>query len=271
MNMSNSDSLSHASEAEIHPTAIIDPSSKVAAGVSVGPYTVIGTGVEIGANTTIGPHVVIQGPTKIGEENTIFQFSSIGEIPQDKKFAGEDSQLIIGNNNTIREFCTINRGTHADQGSTIIGNDNWIMAYVHIAHDCVIGNHIIFANNATLAGHVIVEDYAILGGFTAVHQFTRLGSFCFTGFATALDRDVLPYFTVAGNRARARGINKEGLVRKGFKTETIRALQDTFKILVKSKGTLKEKLERVSELATTHPEVKQVMDFLANSERGWTR
>jgi len=243
----------------------------IANNVQIGPYSVIGAEVEIGAGTVIGPHVVIKGPTQIGKDNRIFQFSSIGEDPQDLKFHGEQSRLVIGDRNTIRECVTMHRGTEEDSSLTQIGNDNLFMAYVHIAHDCVIGNHIIFANNATLAGHVIVEDYAILGGFTAVHQFTRLGSFCFTGFATALDRDVLPYFTVAGNRAKARGINKEGLVRKGFKTETIRALQDTFKILVKSRGTLKEKLERVSELATTHPEVKQVMDFLANSERGWTR
>ena len=255
----------------IHETAIIDDSAVIANNVQIGPYSVIGAEVEIGAGTVIGPHVVIKGPTQIGKDNRIFQFSSIGEDPQDLKFHGEQSRLVIGDRNTIRECVTMHRGTEEDSSLTQIGNDNLFMAYVHIAHDCVIGNHIIFANNATLAGHVIVEDYAILGGFTAVHQFTRLGSFCFTGFATALDRDVLPYFTVAGNRAKARGINKEGLVRKGFKTETIRALQDTFKILVKSKGTLKEKLERVSELATTHPEVKQVMDFLANSERGWTR
>ena len=255
----------------IHETAIIDDSAVIANNVQIGPYSVIGAEVEIGAGTVIGPHVVIKGPTQIGKDNRIFQFSSIGEDPQDLKFHGEQSRLVIGDRNTIRECVTMHRGTEEDSSLTQIGNDNLFMAYVHIAHDCVIGDHIIFANNATLAGHVIVEDYAILGGFTAVHQFTRLGSFCFTGFATALDRDVLPYFTVAGNRARARGINKEGLVRKGFKTETIRALQDTYKILVKSKGTLKEKLERVSELATTHPEVQQVLDFLANSERGWTR
>ena len=255
----------------IHETVIIDDSAVIANNVQIGPYSVIGAEVEIGAGTVIGPHVVIKGPTQIGKDNRIFQFSSIGEDPQDLKFHGEQSRLVIGDRNTIRECVTMHRGTEEDSSLTQIGNDNLFMAYVHIAHDCVIGNHIIFANNATLAGHVIVEDYAILGGFTAVHQFTRLGSFCFTGFATALDSDVLPYFTVAGNRARARGINKEGLVRKGFKTETIRALQDTYKILVKSKGTLKEKLERVSELATTHPEVQQVLDFLANSERGWTR
>ena len=255
----------------IHETAIIDDSAVIASNVQIGPYSIIGAEVEIGAGTVIGPHVVIKGPTLIGKDNRIFQFASIGEDPQDLKFHGEQSRLVIGDRNTIRECVTMHRGTEEDSSLTQIGNDNLFMAYVHIAHDCVIGNHNIFANNATLAGHVIVEDYAILGGFTAVHQFTRLGSFCFTGFATALDRDVLPYFTVAGNRAKARGINKEGLVRKGFKTESIRALQDTYKILVKSRGTLKEKLERVSELAIAHPEVKQVMDFLDHSERGWTR
>jgi len=255
----------------IHETAIIDSSAVIASDVQIGPYTVIGADVEIGAGTVVGPHVVINGPTKLGNDNRIFQFASIGEDPQDLKFHGEQSRLVIGDRNTIRECVTMHRGTEEDNNLTQIGNDNLFMAYVHIAHDCVIGNHIILANNATLAGHVIVEDYSILGGFTAVHQFTRLGSYCFTGFATALDRDVLPYFTVAGNRAKARGINKEGLVRKGFRQETIRALQDTYKILVKSKGTLKEKLERVSELAAVHAEVKQVMDFLANSDRGWTR
>ena len=255
----------------IHDTAIIDDSAVIAADVEIGPYTIVGADVEIGAGTVVGPHVVIKGPTVIGTQNRIFQFASIGEDPQDLKYHGERSRLVIGDRNTIRECVTMHRGTEEDNSVTEIGNDNLFMAYVHIAHDCIIGDHIIFANNATLAGHVVVEDYAILGGFTAVHQFTRLGSYCFTGFATALDRDVLPYFTVAGNRARARGINKEGLVRKGFKAETVRALQDTFKILVKSKGTLKEKLERVTALAADHPEVQRVIDFLGESERGWTR
>jgi UDP-N-acetylglucosamine acyltransferase len=255
----------------IHETAIIDDSAVIAADVEIGPYTIVGPEVEIGANTVIGPHVVINGPTTIGTDNRIFQFASIGEDPQDLKYHGEKSRLVIGDRNTIRECVTMHRGTEEDKNVTEIGNDNLFMAYVHVAHDCVIGNHIILANNATLAGHVVVEDYAILGGFTAVHQFTRLGSYCFTGFATALDRDVLPYFTVAGNRARARGINKEGLVRKGYRPETIRALQDTYKILVKSKGTMKEKLERVTELAAVHAEVQRIIDFLGESERGWTR
>ena len=255
----------------IHNTAIIDDSAIIADDVDIGPYTVIGADVEIGAGTVIGPHVVINGPTKIGEQNQIFQFASIGEQPQDLKFHGETSRLEIGDRNTIREFVTMHRGTEEDNSLTRIGNDNLFMAYVHIAHDCVIGDHIIFANNATLAGHVKVEDHAILGGFTAVHQFTRLGAHCFTGFATAIDRDVLPYFTVAGNRAKARGINKEGLVRRNFPPETIRALQDTFKILIKSKGTLSEKLARADELGNTHAEVRQLLDFLDRSERGWVR
>lgn len=255
----------------IHETAIIDESAVIASEVQIGPYSIIGADVEIKAGTVIGPHVVVKGPTTIGKDNRIFQFASIGEDPQDLKFHGEKSRLDIGDRNTIRECVTMHRGTEEDRSITQVGNDNLFMAYVHIAHDCIIGNNIIFANNATLAGHVVVEDYAILGGFTAVHQFTRLGAYCFTGFATALDRDVLPYFTVAGNRAKARGINKEGLVRKQFTPETIRALQETYKILVKSKGTLMEKLERVSELAAKHPEVRQVIDFMDKSERGWTR
>lgn len=255
----------------IHETAIIDDTAVIASDVQIGPYTIIGADVEIGSGSVISPHVVINGPTTIGQDNRIYQFASIGEDPQDLKYHGERSKLVIGDRNRIRESVTIHRGTAQDNSLTQIGNDNLFMAYVHIAHDCIIGNNIILANSATLAGHVVVEDHAILGGFTAVHQFTRLGTHCFTGFATALDRDVLPYFTVAGNRARARGINKEGLVRKGFKPEVIRALQDTYKILVKSEATMQEKLEGVSELAEVHPEVKQIVDFLEKSERGWTR
>ena len=255
----------------IHETAIIDESAVIASDVQIGPYSIVGADVEIASGTVIGPHVVLKGPTSIGEHNRIYQFASIGEEPQDLKYHGERSRLVIGDRNTFREAVTVHRGTEQDNSLTQIGDDNLFMAYVHIAHDCIIGNHIILANNATLAGHVIVEDYAILGGFTAVHQFTRLGSHCFTGFATALDRDVLPYFTVTGNRAKARSINKEGLLRKGFTPEAIRALQDTYKILVKSKGSLQEKLERVAELAAMHAEVQQVIDFMNNSERGWTR
>lgn len=255
----------------IHNTAIIDSSAKIADDVRIGPYSVIDADVEIQSGTIIEPHVVIKGPTRIGRDNHIFQFASIGEQPQDLKYDGEVTHLEIGDRNTIREYVTMNRGTEQGGGLTKIGSDNLFMGYVHVAHDCIVGNHIVFANNATLAGHVTVEDHAILGGFTSVHQFTRIGAHCFTGFATALDRDVLPYFIVAGNRARAIGINKEGLKRSGFSKEAIRALQAVFKILVKAKGSHKEAVEKANELARNSAEVQQVLDFLAQSERGWTR
>ena len=255
----------------IHSTAIIDSSAKIADDVSIGPYCVIEADVEIQSGTIVEPHVVIKGSTIIGKDNHIFQFASIGEQPQDLKYAGEETRLEIGDRNTIREYVTMNRGTAQDGGITKIGSDNLFMSYVHVAHDCQIGNHIVFANNATLAGHVIVEDYAILGGFTSVHQFTRLGAHCFTGFATALDRDVLPYFIVAGNRARAIGINKEGLKRRDFSKEAIRSLQEVFKTLVKAKGSHQEALEKAKLLAKDSIEVQHVLDFLENSQRGWTR
>lgn len=255
----------------IHETAIVDPSAQIADDVSIGPYCVIEAGVEIGAGTIIEPHVVIKGPTKIGKDNHIFQFASIGEMPQDLKFGGENTRLEIGDRNRIREYVTMNRGTEQGGGVTRIGDDNLFMAYAHVAHDCIVGSDIVFANNATIAGHVVVEDHAILGGFTSVHQFTRLGAHCFTGFATALDRDVLPYFIVAGNRARAIGINKEGLKRRGFTPEAIRSLQEVFKILVKAKGSHQEALEKAKELAKTSDDVQHVLDFLEQSQRGWTR
>ena len=255
----------------IHNTAIIDDSAKIADDVHVGPYCVIEADVEIQSGTIIEPHVVIKGPTLIGKDNHIFQFASIGEQPQDLKYAGEYTRLEIGDRNTIREYVTMHRGTEQGGGITRIGSDNLFMAYTHVAHDCLIGNHIILANNATLAGHVTVGDHAILGGFTSVHQFTRIGAHCFTGFATALDRDVLPYFIVAGNRARAIGINKEGLRRRDFSKETIRALQEVFKILVKAKGSHQEAVEKAKVLAKDSVEVQQVLDFLEQSQRGWTR
>ena len=255
----------------IHNTAIIDASAKIADDVRIGPYCVIDANVEIQSGTIIEPHVVIKGSTSIGKDNHIFQFASIGEQPQDLKFAGEKTRLEIGDRNTIREYVTMNRGTEQGGGVTRIGSDNLFMAYTHIAHDCIVGNHIVLANNATLAGHVTVDDHAILGGFTSVHQFTRLGAHCFTGFATALDRDVLPFFIVAGNRARAIGINKEGLKRRGFSAESIRSLQEVFKTLVKAKGSHKEAVEKATLLAKHSVEVQQVLDFLEKSQRGWTR
>ncbi|MGH1537021.1 MAG: acyl-ACP--UDP-N-acetylglucosamine O-acyltransferase, partial [Gammaproteobacteria bacterium] len=197
----------------IHPTAIVDSSAEIDNSVSIGPYSIIGPDVKIAKNTSVGPHVVIGGSTSIGSGNRIFQFSSIGEIPQDKKFHGENSELIIGDDNTIREYVTINRGTEEDQGYTKIGDRNWIMAYVHIAHDCNVENDITFANGATLAGHVTVEEFAILGGFTLVHQFCRIGAYSFCAMGTALNRDLPPYLIASGNYASTHGLNKEGLHR----------------------------------------------------------
>jgi UDP-N-acetylglucosamine acyltransferase len=200
----------------IHQTALIDPSAKIAKNVVIGAYSIIGANVEIGAGTHIAPHVVINGPTRIGKDNQFFQFCSIGEKPQDLKYKNEPSHLIIGDRNTIREYVSLHRGTADGINITKIGNDNLLMANVHVAHDCLVGNHVILANATALAGHVIVEDHVILGGYTTVHQFSSIGTHAFTGFSTAIDRDVLTFFTVAGNRARAIGINKEGLKRRKF-------------------------------------------------------
>ena len=255
----------------IHSQAIVDSSAKIADGVAIGPFSIIGADVEIGPGTVIESHVVIKGPTTIGKDNHIFQFASVGEQPQDLKYNGEPTRLVIGDRNKIREYATLHRGTADYEGVTTVGNDNLFMISSHVAHDCRIGNNAILANSASLAGHVEVGDYAILGGFTTVHQFTRIGTHCFTGFASAIDRDVPPYFTVAGNRARAFAINKEGLKRRGFSAEAIRALQDAFKILVKSKKSHKEAVEQVSVLAKEHAEVQYLLDFLSKSERGWIR
>ena len=201
----------------IHETAIIHPGANIQKDVSIGPYSVIGQDVSIESGTVIGSHVVIKGPTSIGPNNKIFHFSSIGEEPQDKKFNQDsNSSLVIGSGNTIREYVSINRGTDAGGGKTVIGNENWIMAYVHIAHDCIIGNNSIFANNATLAGHVIIENFVTLGGFTGVHQFCRVGSYSFSAISSVIVKDVLPYILVSGNTAKPSGLNREGLKRNGF-------------------------------------------------------
>lgn len=255
----------------IHSQAIIDPSAKIADDVSIGPFTVIGADVEIDSGTTIASHVVINGPTKIGKDNRIFQFASVGEKPQDLKFKDEPTQLIVGDRNTIREYVTLHRGTPDGNNVTKIGSDNLFMASSHVAHDCIVGDYVIMANATALAGHVVVEDHVILGGYTTVHQFTRIGAHAFTGFSTAIDRDVLPFFTVAGNRARAIGINKEGLKRRGFSTETIRALQEAFKLLIKSSCSHKVALGKVEEIAQKDKNVRMMLDFLDSSERGWIR
>ncbi len=252
----------------IHETAIIDASARLATDVSVGPYSIIGADVEIGSGTVIGPHVVISGPTRIGRDNRIFQFASVGEGPQDKKYAGEPTWLEIGDRNVIRESTTINRGTVGGIEKTVIGNDNLIMAYSHIAHDCIVGSHTVFANGASLAGHVSVGDYAILGGYTLVHQFTELGENSFCGFGSVVSQDVPPFSTAAGARARVIGINKEGLKRKGFSPKTIRALHNSFRQLLKSSQSKQQAFDNLQPLCDEFPEVAEFVRFVRESKRG---
>lgn len=253
----------------IHPTALIDPQARLGAHVSVGAYTLIGAGVEIGDNTWVGPHVVINGPTRIGRDNRIFQFASLGEMPQDKKYAGEPTTLEIGDRNTIREFCTFNRGTAQDAGATRVGNDNWIMAYVHLAHDCQVGNQTIFANNAQLAGHVHVGDWAILGGFTVVHQFVRIGAHSMTGMGTILLQDLPPYVTASGNPSAPHGINSEGLKRRGYSSVAIMAIKRAYKALYRNGLKLDEAI--IAMRTEQQPETDVLADFLAAPGRGILR
>lgn len=255
----------------IDPSAVVDPSAKIADGVSIGPYSIIGADVEIGEGTEIGPHVVIKGPCRIGKENRIFQFSSIGEEPQDKKYNGEPTLLEIGDRNVIREYCTFNRGTVQDLGYTRMGNDNWIMAYVHIAHDCVVGNNTIFANNATLAGHVNIEDYAILGGACLIHQFCTIGVHSFVGMGSHVAKDVPPYLMISGQPAEPHGLNIEGLRRRGFDRDAIKALRQAYKIVYRSSLTVAKALEQMEELKNQFDEVARFAEFVANSERGIVR
>ncbi len=253
----------------IHPTALVDAGARLGERVEIGAYSVIGAGVEVGDDTWIGPHVVINGPTKIGRANRIFQFASLGEQPQDKKYAGEPTTLEIGDRNTIREFCTFNRGTIQDAGATRVGNDNWIMAYVHIAHDCQVGNQTIFANNAQLAGHVQVGDWAILGGFTVVHQFVRIGAHSMTAMGTILLQDLPPYVTASGNPSAPHGINSEGLKRRGFSSGAIAALKRAYKALYRNGLKLEEATAQIA--AEGFDEVKVLSDFLAAPGRGIIR
>jgi len=256
----------------IHQTAIVDPESVIADGVEIGPYSIIGPGVEIGPGTVIGPHVVIKGPARIGTENRIYQFCSLGEDPQDKKYKGDkNSFLEIGNGNTVREYCTINRGTEDGGGITRVGNDNWIMAYVHIAHDCIVGNSTIFANNATLAGHVTIEDFAILGGFTGVHQFCRVGQYSFSAISSVIVKDVPPYLMVSGNTASPSGLNREGLKRHGFSTGDINTLRKAYKILYREGNTVKQALKELKALAHESDMVPAFVDFIEASNRGIIR
>jgi UDP-N-acetylglucosamine acyltransferase len=246
----------------IHATAIVDPCAELDSSVTVGPYTVIGPHVRIGAGTTVGPHCVIEGHTTIGADNRIFQFNSLGAIPQDKKYAGEPCELIIGDRNTIREFCTFNIGSPGDIAKTVVGNDNWIMAYVHLAHDCVVGNHTIFANNAQLAGHVQVGDWAILGGFTVAHQFVRIGAHSMTAMCSLLFADLPPFVMCQGQPAAARSMNFEGLRRRGFSAGRIAAVKGMHKAMYREDLTLDQAKERIGALSDTHPEAQSDVDMM---------
>ena len=256
---------------QIHPSAQVDPSAQLGQDVQIGPFCVIGPDVEIGDGTTVASHVVIHGPTTIGRENRIYSFAAIGGDPQDKKFHAEHTQLIIGDRNTIREFVTFNRGTVDDDGITRIGNDNWLMAYVHIAHDCIVGNNTIFANASSLAGHVVVEDYVILGGFTLVHQFCKVGAHAFTSMGSVINRDVPPFVTVAGVYAEPHGINSEGLKRRGFAPERIQSIKRAYRTIYKAGLPLAEARTQLAIAAETAPDVRTMLDFIDRSERSLVR
>ena len=257
--------------AQVHPTALVHAQARIAADVAVGPYSVIGPQVEVGEGCWIGAHVVIDGRTRIGRRNRIFHFASIGAPPQDKKYAGEDTAVEIGDGNTIREYVTINRGTALDAGATRLGSDNWVMAYVHFAHDCQIGSHTIFANACQLAGHVTVGDWAIFGATTLVHQFVHVGAHAFTGMGTYLPQDLPPFVTAAGNMARPFGINSEGLKRRGFSPEDIRGLKRAYRTLYRSGLPLEQARRELESQAAHCAAVRQILEFLARSKRGIIR
>ncbi|MGY6276857.1 acyl-ACP--UDP-N-acetylglucosamine O-acyltransferase [Methylomonas sp. MgM2] len=255
----------------IDPRAVIHPKAELAEGVKVGPFTVIGPDVQIDAGTEVGPHVVINGPTTIGKDNTIYQFASIGEDPQDKKYAHEITRLQIGDRNVIREFCTMHRGTLQDQGVTTIGNDNLFMAYTHVAHDCMIGDHVIMANGASIAGHVHVGDHAILGGFTLVHQFTQIGEYSFSAMGSAITQDIPPYVMVGGRPTRPHGINSVGMERNGKSPEVIRQIRQAYKILYKNNLRLEDAIEEMEGMAGESNELSNMVSFLRNVTRGILR
>jgi UDP-N-acetylglucosamine acyltransferase len=255
----------------IDERAAVSPEARLDAGVTVEAFAVIGPDVEIGAGTRIGAHAVVKGPTTIGRDNRIFQFASIGDDPQDKKYAGERTRLTLGDRNTIREYVTINRGTVQDAGVTIVGNDNWIMAYAHIAHDCVVGNHTIFANNASIAGHVRVDDYAMLGGFTAVHQFCRLGENSLSSMFTYVTKDVPAYVVVSGRPAEPRGVNVEGLKRRGFTGVEIREIREAYRAVYRQGLTLEEAVALLAESAGAGERVGRFLASLQGGTRGLVR
>ena len=256
---------------KIHPTAIISADAQLEDGVEIGPYTIIGSDVKIGKNTVIGPHTVIDNFTHIGENCHIFQFCSIGAPPQDLKFGGEKTRVIIGNFNTIREFVTIHRSTTADIGVTMIGDQNLIMAYAHVAHNCKLGSHIVMANAATLAGHVLVEDHAIISGLTGVHQFCRVGAHCMVGGCSAAVKDVPPYTIAQGNHAKLFGLNLIGLKRRGFSDRTIKAISDVYRIIFRSKLRLKDAIKKAEAEVEDVPEAKHFIKFIKEAERGICR
>jgi UDP-N-acetylglucosamine acyltransferase len=255
----------------IHPSALVHPAARLAADVEVGPYAIIGGEAEIGEGSWIGAHVVIDGRVRIGRRNRIFHFASVGAPPQDKKYKGEPTSVEIGDDNTIREYVTINRGTVQDIGVTRIGNENWIMAYVHFAHDCHVGNKTIFANCTQLAGHVVVEDWVIFGATTLVHQFVRVGAHAFTGMGSFVSQDVPPYVMAAGHMASPYGINSEGLKRRGFAPQTIQGLKRAYRTLYRSGLSLEEAKRQLEAQAQSCPEIKPILEFLAISKRGIAR
>ncbi len=255
----------------IHPSAILDPGARLERDVKVGPWTTIGPDVEIGSGTEIGSHVVVTGPTRIGRGNRIHAFNVLGGAPQDKKFQDEPSRLQIGDGNVIREFCTFNRGTAGDRNLTRVGDNNWIMAYVHVAHDCVVGNDVVMANGSTLAGHVRVDDGATLGAFTVVHQFCSVGSLSFSAMGSVILKDVPPYITVSGNSASPHGLNSEGLKRRGFDADAIRRLRRAYKIVYRQGNTREGACEALEELARECEHVRRLSDFLHDSRRGIVR
>jgi UDP-N-acetylglucosamine acyltransferase len=255
----------------IHPSAIVNPEARLHASVEVGPFCVIGPRVQIGAGTRIGPHVVIEGDTTIGENNRVFQFASVGAVPQDLKYAGEPTRLVIGNGNTIRESATLHIGTAGGGGVTRVGDNNLFMAYSHVAHDCQVGNHCILANSAALAGHVEVGNHAILGGLSAVHQFTRIGAFAFIAGGAMINMDVPPYCTAQGDRAELAGLNTVGLTRHGFTEEQVGRIKEAYRTLFRSKLGLNEAIAKVKAEYGGHSEIDRFLDFIGAAKRGITR
>ena len=255
----------------IHSTAIVDKSANLADDVTVGPYSIIGPNVDIDAGTSIGPHVVVNGPTSIGKNNRIFQFASIGALPQAIKFEGEETHVKIGRKTIVREFATINRGTGFGGGITEVGEENLLMAYTHVAHDCKTGRGVILANNATLAGHITIEDYVTIGGLTALHQFVRVGKHAYIGGKSAVVKDVPPFVIAAGDRAKLHGLNRVGLKRHGYSSDAVAMLKKTYRLIFRIGLTLNEAIERVGAEVDQTPEVDYLLNFIKNSERGMTR